>query len=105
MPTEGGGTLRSALELAKRKGFSDPPELKIGEMPIWLEPVLPIFRHLSARRRFEQGTPLPLRDGDILGWCQLHRQALSPRDIELIQLLDTAWIQASQTKGEPAQPA
>ena len=61
--------------------------------------MLPVFKHLGARRRYEQGVPLPILDSEVEAFCRLRGLVLRPQDLEALERLDCAWLLAMR---EPA---
>lgn len=71
-------------------------------MPASLHFVYPVFRQLCmAGRRFEGGMPLPIPPSEILAWCINNRCRLSSSELELLTILDHAWIQAMRVEEQP----
>lgn len=60
--------------------------------------MLPVWRRLSARRPYEQGVALPIRHSEIEAFCRLSGTRLRPWEVEVIEILDTAWL-AAQHQG------
>ncbi|NHK29195.1 hypothetical protein FF098_014840 [Parvularcula flava] len=46
------------------------------------------FLALSEARRYDQGDPQPLSLLEIKAWTELYARPLSPREIEIIQIMD-----------------
>lgn len=95
---EGGGTYRQHLEAAKRAG-AKVPELEVPPRPGFLHLVLPAFQELSGSRSFEQGQPLPLRPTEIEAWARLRGITWRNWELELLGVLDVAWLTAMRGQG------
>ena len=99
-----GGTLRDHLKSVERQTRQRPPELNVPDPPHDLHTVLPAFLHLSGRRPFEQGQPLPIQDTEIEAYARLRRIPLTPHDVDLITTLDGAWLKAMRKDPTPEAP-
>lgn len=76
-------------------------ELEVPPMPHALHFVFPVFRQLCLRRPFTQGQPLPLPPSEIAAWCSLYQCRLRAWELELLEILDSAWLEAMRAEETP----
>lgn len=94
-----GGTLRDHLKAAQRAG-AKVKDLEVPPVPPGLSFVLDAFQDLSLTRPFEQGQPLPLLRREMEAWMRVKGVPLRPFEVELIEVLDRAWLKAMREGGK-----
>ena len=50
------------------------------------------FQRLSRTRTYHAAGPNPIQPSEIRAWCELMRQPLEPRHVEIILAMDEAWL-------------
>lgn len=62
--------------------------------------MLSIFHKLAGTRTYVgEGTPMPIRDSEILAWSRLRDEPLSQVDLLMLDLLDDTWLRVMRSKG------
>jgi hypothetical protein len=76
------------------------PELDVGPPPAVLHFVLGVFYELSASRPYVQHIPRPIPPSELQAWGAMNGYRLRPWEVEMIGILDMAWLAAmSPTPG------
>ena len=87
-----GASLRDNLEQVKRQTGITPEELIGPKFPFLMSNVWSAFRSLSNRRNPAFSGVAPITYEQILAWKQLTETPVSPREIEVIGLLDNKYM-------------
>lgn len=71
-----------------------PADLRTPPAPASLQPLLDTFNEIASARRSGFCAPEPLAWGEIEAWCRLSATALAPWQVQVLRLLDQAWLMA-----------
>lgn len=97
-----GGTRGDHLRTVQRVTGKKLPELQIPPMPASLHFVYPMFRELSiSGRRFSQGQPMLIAPSEVRAWALNHGCRLRSWELELLTILDHAWVEAMRAQETP----
>lgn len=85
-------SLKEHLELIEEQTGKTPKELETKPFPMLVQYIWSAFVGLSDGRSAGFSGPNPLSYTEIKAWMDLTNEHLSPRDIEAIKKLDTAYL-------------
>lgn len=87
-----GVSLKDHLEIIQEQTGVTPKELEDVPFPVLVQHIWSAFVSLSDSRSAGFSGPNALTYTEIKAWMELTNEHLSPRDIEAIKKLDTAYL-------------